>query len=361
MGITTKKSYGTYPNFTLELFRTMMKDSPYEKFKEEVLQNWKQEVEHYAAFRGGRDTMMITYDNYYDIETNKNYFSASQIKDFMKCEAYALAKINGEWEDPAPSTAMLVGSYVDAYFTGNIDRFIEQHPEVCKKDGTLKANFDHAETIISRIERDDVMMQFLGKSAGSKAEYQKIFTTELVDEDAKRTYAFKAMIDVLHRDVNGTDLIVDLKIVKDFKPVWDEALRVKRPWIEAWGYDLQLALYSLIAQGATKLAWEKYVEVNGARDPDEPVPITDAEMYIAAATKESEPDIGLFKIPWERADQIWEGYFVGDVWMPGLNELMPRFAAIKSGDEKPTRCGKCDYCKATKKLDGAIDYREIGE
>ena len=38
--------------------------------------------------------------NYYSQEMNKQYFSVSQYKDFCKCEAMAMAKINGTYEQP---------------------------------------------------------------------------------------------------------------------------------------------------------------------------------------------------------------------------------------------------------------------
>ena len=37
----------------------------------------------------------LTADNYYSPEQNSRFFSVSQYKDFMKCEAAAMAKIRG--------------------------------------------------------------------------------------------------------------------------------------------------------------------------------------------------------------------------------------------------------------------------
>ena len=42
---------------------------------------------------------MINKDNYFSEENNMKYTGSSQIKDFLKCESYALAKLNGEWVD----------------------------------------------------------------------------------------------------------------------------------------------------------------------------------------------------------------------------------------------------------------------
>lgn len=40
--------------------------------------------------------LRLTQSNYYSPETDQQYFSVSQYKDFMKCEAMAMAKLRGE-------------------------------------------------------------------------------------------------------------------------------------------------------------------------------------------------------------------------------------------------------------------------
>ena len=53
----------------------------------------------------------LSQNNYYSLEADSQYFSVSQYKDFMKCEAMAMAKIRGEYK-PAMTRAMLTGSCV---------------------------------------------------------------------------------------------------------------------------------------------------------------------------------------------------------------------------------------------------------
>ena len=61
---------------------------------------------------------VLTADNYYSSEADKRFMSVHQYLDFVGhmgvygCEARAMAKLNGEWEDET-TTAMLVGSYVE--------------------------------------------------------------------------------------------------------------------------------------------------------------------------------------------------------------------------------------------------------
>jgi hypothetical protein len=112
--------------------------------------------------------------------------------------------------------------------------------------------------------------------------------------------------------------------MRDFDAIWVADDGCKKPWIEAWYYDFQAAIYQA---------------VEGNKLP----------FYIAAATKESEPDIALLEIPQEVLDDR----------LDMIKSMAPYFQAIKLGLEDPIRCGKCEYCRATKRLTGPIDYREV--
>ena len=64
--------------------------------------------------------MEITENNYFSKEVCEIYTGSTEIKEFLKCEACALAKLNGEFEEEK-SKAMLVSSYIDEsifIFTG---------------------------------------------------------------------------------------------------------------------------------------------------------------------------------------------------------------------------------------------------
>ena len=81
---------------------------------------------------------MLTNENYFSPENNWKYCGSSQYKDFFGsmghhgCEAMALAKLRGEWMTEK-TTALLVGSYVDAHFEGTLDLFRAQNPEIFTK------------------------------------------------------------------------------------------------------------------------------------------------------------------------------------------------------------------------------------
>ena len=251
----------------------------------------------------------LTVRNYHSAEMNKRYWSASQLKAFLDCPARAVAELNGEWEQPK-SDALLIGSYVDAAFESrkSFELFGNEHPEIFKKDGTLKAEFVKAANMIVRARSDEVFMEFM---EGRK---QVIKTATLWG------VPFKAKFDVLHKD-----RIVDLKTVKDFKPLYREG-EGRLNVVDYWRWTLQLALYQLI---------------DGGHKP----------CYIAAITKEDPPDLAVIQIPQSRMDA--EIDFV--------TTRIEMFKGMKDGVLEPERCEKCAYCRATRKLTGAVtlDYFDM--
>lgn len=254
---------------------------------------------------------MITSENYFSPENQLKYMGASQFKAFMKCEASALAEIKGE-HIREKSVALLVGSYVDAHFEGTLDIFIAQHPEILLKSGGLKSDYQYANYIIERIERDPLFMEYM---SGKK---QVIYSGEI------QGVPFKIKV-----DSDFEDKIVDLKIMKDFAPVWNDDAHAKQNFVEAWGYDIQGAIYQEIKRQNT-----------GKKLP----------FIIAGATKEKpEPDIGLFEIPQSDLDFA----------MQTVTDNVNRFERIKQGLEEPTRCESCPYCRRTKKLTAVRDYKEL--
>ena len=93
----------------------------------------------------------LNQNNYYSAEADRQFFSVSQYKDFMKCEAMAMAKIRGEYK-PEMTKAMLTGSFVDSYFEGTLDAFIKEHPAVFTRKQELRSEFKKANEIIARMQ-----------------------------------------------------------------------------------------------------------------------------------------------------------------------------------------------------------------
>lgn len=255
--------------------------------------------------------MNLTDENYFSKEMNMRYAGSSQIKSFVDCEARTMAELKEEWKQEM-STALLVGSYVDAAISGTLDIFKAHHPEILKKDGTLKAEYLQAEYILSRIERDELFKKYIS------GDHQTIMTGEIAG------VPIKIKIDSYFPD----KAIVDMKVVRDFAPIWDNASGQKENFIDYWKYTWQGALYQEIVRQNT-----------GKQLP----------FFIAAVTKEKEPDLAILAIPQE----------VLDIKLEVIKSVLPRIKDLKEGKAEPHSCGKCDYCRYNKKLSQIIDYRDI--
>lgn len=270
----------------------------------------------------------VTRENYYSPELQMEYMGSTQYKAFRNCEAAALAQLKGEYKPPV-TTALLVGGYIDAHFSGEMNAFRRDHPEIFKRDGTLKADYAHADTIIARMESDRLYSLLMsgkkqvirtGMIAGVPF---KIRIDSLLDSSICQTIVneFPEAAEALGM-CDGA--IVDQKAMRDLAPVWSEEEHRKVSFVEAWGYDIQGAIYQ---------------EIEGNMLP----------FILAPGTKEDTPDLAALYISDEDlAAKLAE-----------VEDNAPRYQAIKQGKIAPIRCGKCAYCRSTKKLTGIIDYKSL--
>ena len=256
--------------------------------------------------------MKLTSSNYHSAESNTAYWSVSQFKAFDRCEASALAAVRGLTEREE-SDALLFGSYIDAYFSGELEDFIKRDGDkLFKKNGEMYAKFEHVNTVIDRVEADPLMMQFL------EGDKQVIRTADLFGVPWK-----------IKMDVCNGDRIVDLKTVKDFQPMYKEGFgRVS--WIEYWGYDIQGAVYQKIEQISS--------------NRDKPLP-----FYIVAVTKEKVPDIAVIQIP----------QHILDAALKVVEAKIDKFDLVKNGEIEPERCEHCEWCKQTKVLTEPIIFESL--
>lgn len=257
--------------------------------------------------------MEINNSNYFSQDMTAKYWSVSQFKTFNRCEARGFAESQGEYIREE-SDALLIGTYVDAYFSGEMDEFLEKRREdmFSKRGGGLLAKFKHADEIIDTVTRQPLMMDYL--TDGDK---QVVMTADLFGLPWK-----------IKMDVYNGRRIVDLKVVKDFADIWDKGYG-RRSWVEFWGYDVQGAVY------------QKVVElVTGKKLP----------FFLAAVTKEKIPDVKVIEIP----------QHILDAALNMVEAKIERFDLIKTGQVEPIRCEECDYCKLTKVLKAPEVY-EIEE
>lgn len=258
--------------------------------------------------------MILTADNYYSPEANLEYMSVTQFKDFIGtygkpgCEACAMAKIKGEWQEEA-TTALLVGSFVDAFWEGTLDKFKDNHPEVFTQKGELKAPYKQAELIINRTLKDTKFCMYMS------GEKQVIMIAELFG------VPWKIKIDSFHEG----KCIVDLKVMESIQKKKYVADIGHHEFIRYWGYDIQGAIY------------QKVVQINTGKL---------LPFYIAAATKSDHPRIEIIQIP-----QIWL-----DDALSVVEANLPRIIRIKKGEAEPDRCEleSCHYCCDTYVIDKPI-------
>ena len=227
--------------------------------------------------------------------TDHSYLSFTRISKFMTCEAAAAVNYKSE-----PTNAMLVSSYVDAYFSGELEEFKKNHPDIFTKSGTLKSDFLKAEEIIKRIESDPVMMYYMS------GEKQVIMTGTIFGRK------FKVKMDSYKKG----KFITDLKVMKDFQPVWTS--HGKENFVEAYLYHVELTIFQEIVYQNT-----------GERLP----------CYICGITKESPSDVGIWEIPQAQLDMA----------MKLIENNIDRIGDILDGKAKPHRCEQCEYCRSTKK------------
>jgi hypothetical protein len=261
--------------------------------------------------------MVLTDENYYSSEADHKFMSVSQFKDFngtygkVACEFEAMERLEGRW-NPEPSTALLVGSYVDSYIEGTLDNFKRRNPDIFTQKGELKSPYRKAEEIIERIERDKYFMKYLS------GEKQVIMTGNLFGCDWKiKMDSYLPGIAIV--DLKVMSSITELKWVKDLGYL---------DFVRYWNYDIQGAVY------------QRIVEINtGKKLP----------FFIAAVTKENEPDI--------RIIQVTQNYLDEAIGVVEAN--IRRVLAVKNKEVEPDKCELCDCCRHNRVLKNPISIMDL--
>jgi hypothetical protein len=257
--------------------------------------------------------MKLTSRNYYSAKANQAYFSVSQFKDFLKCPAMAMAKLNGEYV-PERGRALILGSLVDEMLTGtkkSQDKFIEENrSELFKKNGEPYADVEQALETVERVKKQPLMMHYLG------GKHQTIMTGEI------EGVPFKIKMDSFDRD----EYITDLKYMASLR-----SPNLFTPMVEYWGYDLQAACYQEIVR-----------QNIGKRLP----------FYFDVATKEKPAHLAVGQISQWNIDKAMET----------VRANIVRFQKIKTGELEADRCEdyNCEFCTNTKIITEAIDTDLFG-
>jgi len=259
---------------------------------------------------------MILLDsrNYHSIEANKVFMSNSQYKDFIKCEAYAMAKLKG-WKEPE-SDAFGVGSYVHAAIEGTLEEYKVEHAEtIFNSKGKPYAEYSKADDMIRALKSDPFIMFIL------QGQKEVIMTANFAGAP------WKVKVDNYNPDRKR---FADLKTVKSIR---------EKYWHDKYGYVSFVEMYGYITQMAI------YAEVERIwSGRDEWI-----EPLIVAISKEDIPDKEV--IGFTDSDLQYE--------FEQIEQNMPRILAVKKGIEEPNRCGKCRYCRETKQLRRIVHYTDL--
>lgn len=257
--------------------------------------------------------MDLIESTYYSQKANHEFMSVSQFKNFQKCEAAAIAELNGEYI-PERGRALLLGSYVDEMLTGtkaSQGKFVEENrAELFKKNGDPYADIAQADEAIIRVRNQPLMMKYLG------GEHQVIMTGEI------EGVPFKIKMD----SYKPGEFIADLKYMASLR-----SPNLFQPMISYWGYDTQAACYQEIVRQNT-----------GKRLP----------FLFVVATKEKPAHLAVGEISQWNMDEALEN----------VCKKIKRYQAIKNGEIAPERCEEygCDYCTTTKVITEPIDTDLFG-
>jgi len=265
--------------------------------------------------------LKLNNDNYFSLEANREYMSVSQYKDFWNCEAKALAKLSGEYEE-TEKECFIEGHFLHAWNEGKLEEFKDNNPDMYSSRGAtkgqLKSNYKHCEKMIEVLETDPVALEVL------KGQKEVIFTAELFG------VPWKIMIDSYRPEKK---VFADLKTIKSMDGrFWDNERKRYVSFLEFYGYTVQMAVYAEVERLA-----------NGRAEKDWFLP------HMIIITKQDPPD----------HEAIYFDYEMIEGELMNVEAYLPTIIDIKRGKRQPRRCEQCDYCRATKKIKKIKHYMEL--
>lgn len=268
----------------------------------------------------------LTEENYYAKDTSWHYMSVSLFKDFMQCEAAALAKLKDEWQPERLPVPLLVGNYVHSYFESeeSHQKFVDANSKEMissrgKTKGQLKADFKVADAMINVLKDETVF-----KALYEPGQKEVIVTGDIYG------YKWKGKIDSLNLDQL---YFCDLKTVDDIhKKHWSSAYNKYDNFIADRGYFMQMAVYIELIKQTFGVS---------------------CQPFIFAVSKQTPPDKEAIDF---NGDQ--DAIYMEDA-MRMIEEKQEHIQRVMSGEEAPIRCDHCEYCRLTKKIELPIHASDI--
>lgn len=274
---------------------------------------------------------VLTDENYYSPEANKRYMSCSQYDDYMTCEAMALAKEHGFYVPEEPK-AFALGKYFHSALESDaaFEKFCEEHfTDIFKtrelKSGEIKVSGKYADyELIDRMLECAKNDPVIGRYIAAEGENEVTYTGKLFGK-----YPWKVRLD---KYIPAQNLILDWKTLSDiYETKYDEKRHERVPFTLAYGYYRRAAVYMEIFKKATRKK----------KDP---------LFFLVCVSKQDPPDRAVIMM--NERQQL-------DLELDEMAENLPRIWRVKTGKQKPIRCGKCDYCRGTMKTPFLSAYELI--
>lgn len=270
----------------------------------------------------------LTQENYYK---DMNFLSFSRYKRYLECEAKAYASDFWNYDGNTDNTALLVGNYVHSYFESEEahKKFIEDNKDELlaktgKNKGHLKSNFLIAESMIDTLKDDDNFKRLYHGYSEDKLEKEMIVTGEI------EGVPVKGKVDSVNL---SRDYFVDLKTMKSiYSEEYNRELRQRVPAVVNnilnYKYHGQLAVYRELLKQTTGKTFRS---------------------IIVAVSKENVPDKEIVRVDEEWLEEGLEKF---------KSDVVEVWSVIK-GEQKPKKCGRCDYCRSNKKLNAVISLNDL--
>lgn len=296
-------------------------------------------------------------DIYYGNEANWAFWSVSWYKKFLECESRALAELKEDWAPKSNPLPLLVGNYVHSYFESEEahEKFKEENKEALFRDATVsqyKDTLDALNVTYKKSSKKDELVALYESLEGERpflhgAMYSDFEVAERMIERVKGEPFFnflwqgekevpitgelfgvnwKGKIDLLNIEEG---YFVDLKTSRGFdQRYWSSDHRGYVSFVDAFGYTIQVAIY------------EKLLEMEYGK------PFVG---YLYAVSKEEPANVEAIELD-DHSKQIE---------LALVEQRIERVEKVKVGEVEPTSCGKCEYCREFKVLDGFINPAQL--
>lgn len=270
----------------------------------------------------------LTQENYYQDTSRLSY---SRYKRYKQCQAKAYAVDNGIWVEERDETPLLLGNYVHSYFESPEahEKFMAENGDKLlaktgKNKGKLKSDFVVGDKMIDSLKDDDGFNRLYHGYPSDKVEKEMIVYGEI------EGVPVKGKLDSVNL---SRGYFVDLKTMKSiYAEEWNADLRKRVPAaannILNFGYHGQLGLYRELLK---QMAGQEF------------------RPLIVAVSKENVPDKDILKI-----DEEWLEDGLGN-----LKADIVEVWDVIQGQQKPKKCGRCEFCRSQKKLDAVISLNDL--